>query len=726
MSARILISLTPTGGLTRDSSSNDALGTDLSSMTQNSPIDNDTQGNDIQSYANRVARTMASSVHDAEDASQDVLLALLRKPGRLRGNAHAYLYAAIRNRLRSGHRRNAIRERGVPPTCATPDDPCPPSFGEREDVEILTNAIGRLSPKYRMVVYLRYFAGLGLLEISELVGAHRSTVKTRLKRALRQLRKRVDRTQGGTHVWRSLVAPLLHGSSTHNSTPAARTARSGSLSNLRTPMRPPIAKIATGLGVLGLAIGVIPLTSKWGDAKDAETRFDATTDKSSNGSSPSPGLLRGSKQATGNNPLYARRTEALPSDRDQSSASNNKSSKSRPFRIRGEIPQWAAERDDGLTIHVYHAFDRERTSRRVSPHVPQILAASAVKVDGSFAVDLDREFDDAIRDVANRDNEPTQVLVVLCDTLGPIVGAAVNVGLSRDDDQHQPESLEHPVRFPEREPVLVTCSVVDDQGQPIAGATCVLCDNTPFLHPDGTMVKAKTNVDGIATIRVASFKDFYPLSNEGHKHWHVYAEGFAQARSGEFSLDPDDDALKDEATVVRLIRSISPLHLQFIDDRREAIVNRSVDVSVIGKNGPPRTLGALRGMPLVLDVAGRLTLKGLDPAMSGLEFHVPGHQFFAFAMDELVNNPTVTLLRNPGALNVRAPEGCELVRIELYDDSNRKRLGWIESGGIEVVGLTPEWSGEFTLKAWLKSETEAIEARIMLRPGEDVNVSLTR
>ncbi len=58
----------------------------------------------------------------------------------------------------------------------------------RDDFMVLSPLIRKLSPKYREVVFLRFFAGMSLDEISESLHRPVGTVKAQLHRALKRLR----------------------------------------------------------------------------------------------------------------------------------------------------------------------------------------------------------------------------------------------------------------------------------------------------------------------------------------------------------------------------------------------------------------------------------------------------------------------------------------------------------------------------------------------------------
>ena len=63
---------------------------------------------------------------------------------------------------------------------------------EREEHERLRDAVSRLPDEKRLVVILRYFEGMSLAEMEEVVGESRSTLKVRLHRARKDLLRDLD------------------------------------------------------------------------------------------------------------------------------------------------------------------------------------------------------------------------------------------------------------------------------------------------------------------------------------------------------------------------------------------------------------------------------------------------------------------------------------------------------------------------------------------------------
>ncbi len=68
--------------------------------------------------------------------------------------------------------------------------PLPNELFEKRDIaRILTSAIEKLLPKYRMVLFLRYNDHFTFREIAETLGEPLNTIKSQHRRALRQLKK---------------------------------------------------------------------------------------------------------------------------------------------------------------------------------------------------------------------------------------------------------------------------------------------------------------------------------------------------------------------------------------------------------------------------------------------------------------------------------------------------------------------------------------------------------
>lgn len=143
-----------------------------------------------------VARAMLGDAHAAEDLAQEAFLHAYRAlPSyRAEGRFSAWLRTIV-TRLCLNHRRDRRRE--VPwaelaghaaEATAGPDS----RVGEWERCDAVRRAIASLAPDYRAVIVLRYLEDLSYEEIARHLKVPVSTIETRLHRAKKQLRQRLE------------------------------------------------------------------------------------------------------------------------------------------------------------------------------------------------------------------------------------------------------------------------------------------------------------------------------------------------------------------------------------------------------------------------------------------------------------------------------------------------------------------------------------------------------
>ena len=149
-----------------------------------------------QAIAFRTAFLIAGGGTEAEDAAQEGFVKAWRALGRFRAGApfKPWLLRIVaneaHNRRRSAGRRAhlAVRAAAAEPSGgAAPSPEASVVDAERRD-ELLA-AVNDLPDDQRVVVALRYFAGLSEDEIAETLGIAQGTVKSRTSRALERLRE---------------------------------------------------------------------------------------------------------------------------------------------------------------------------------------------------------------------------------------------------------------------------------------------------------------------------------------------------------------------------------------------------------------------------------------------------------------------------------------------------------------------------------------------------------
>jgi RNA polymerase sigma factor (sigma-70 family) len=149
-----------------------------------------------QAIAFRTAFLIAGGATEAEDAAQEGFVKAWRALGRFRAGApfRPWLLRIVaneaHNRRRSVGRRAhlAVRAAAAEPSGgAAPSPEASVLDSERRD-ELLA-AVNDLPDEQRLVVALRYFAGLSEEEVAETLGIAHGTVKSRTSRALERLRE---------------------------------------------------------------------------------------------------------------------------------------------------------------------------------------------------------------------------------------------------------------------------------------------------------------------------------------------------------------------------------------------------------------------------------------------------------------------------------------------------------------------------------------------------------
>ncbi|MFO0983303.1 MAG: sigma-70 family RNA polymerase sigma factor [Planctomycetota bacterium] len=160
-------------------------------------------------FVRRLARQLLIDEHVIEDVVQQTWVAALERGPRQSSSVRAWLTTVVRHfalRMRITERRRLAREqRGARPERV----PSTEEILEREAVrKSVVHAVLELPEPYREVMVLRYFEDLPPRRIGKQLDLPVETVRTRIKRALDQLRERLDREhpQDRGAWWSSLAA----------------------------------------------------------------------------------------------------------------------------------------------------------------------------------------------------------------------------------------------------------------------------------------------------------------------------------------------------------------------------------------------------------------------------------------------------------------------------------------------------------------------------------------
>lgn len=145
-----------------------------------------------------------------EDLIQRTMLVCLENADRLRqaSSFRAYLFAIARNELV----RHLRRGRGTLDTTLCSVHDLEPSQGtvlaRREEERILLSALRRLPIDLQITIELFYWGGCSYAELAEILGVHRETIKSRLRRAKDLVRARMAEVAGGAELSEASIEQL--------------------------------------------------------------------------------------------------------------------------------------------------------------------------------------------------------------------------------------------------------------------------------------------------------------------------------------------------------------------------------------------------------------------------------------------------------------------------------------------------------------------------------------
>lgn len=136
----------------------------------------------------------------AEDATSQVFLKAVEHFGRFKGDAvqfRSWLYRiagnVVSDHLRKADRRQRLMQRASREHNIRIIGAEAPEESSNEKYAELRDAILSLRPRYQTIITLRFFENMKLTEIAEVLGRSAGTVRSQLARALRELRKRLQR-----------------------------------------------------------------------------------------------------------------------------------------------------------------------------------------------------------------------------------------------------------------------------------------------------------------------------------------------------------------------------------------------------------------------------------------------------------------------------------------------------------------------------------------------------
>ena len=149
------------------------------------------------SFLRGLAARLVRDVAEADDVVADAWLAAVERPPRESG-ARAWLAQVVRNQAGRRHR-GVERRRRREAAADRPAEALSPAtiVAHRETIQSVVDEVFKLREPYRSVILLRFYEDLPAGEVATRLGVPVDTVRTRQKRALAELRERLDARAGG-------------------------------------------------------------------------------------------------------------------------------------------------------------------------------------------------------------------------------------------------------------------------------------------------------------------------------------------------------------------------------------------------------------------------------------------------------------------------------------------------------------------------------------------------
>ncbi|HEX6886003.1 MAG TPA: sigma-70 family RNA polymerase sigma factor [Planctomycetota bacterium] len=160
-------------------------------------------------FVRALARSLLADPGAADDVAQEAFVACLERPPAQPGALRGWLASVVRKRA-SLWRRGEARRAGREASAARAERaPSTAEVVEREAARAaVVRAVLALDEPYRQVVLLRFYEEASPRAIAAGLGLPVETVQTRTKRALAQLRARLDREFGARSAWAALLLPF--------------------------------------------------------------------------------------------------------------------------------------------------------------------------------------------------------------------------------------------------------------------------------------------------------------------------------------------------------------------------------------------------------------------------------------------------------------------------------------------------------------------------------------
>ncbi len=143
----------------------------------------------------RTAYRLLGCLEDAQDATQEVFLRVLKHQSRLGPEPKAWLYRVTVNVCNDYHRRAKRTSSELTGESADPGPDPERILTLKERRKLLLEALGRLSPREKSCVVLRDIEGLSTAEVAQILDIEETTVRGQIHTARVKLARYVRRAR---------------------------------------------------------------------------------------------------------------------------------------------------------------------------------------------------------------------------------------------------------------------------------------------------------------------------------------------------------------------------------------------------------------------------------------------------------------------------------------------------------------------------------------------------
>ena len=147
----------------------------------------------------RYARALTGSEPAAWDIVQETWVAVTKGLARLRepGLFESWVFRIVSNKSTDWLRRRQVRNRASGQLAGENGSQADETQPTDERAEALEAALGRIAPDRRALLMLRYVEGFEIAEIGEILEIPAGTIKSRLSRAIAELRRLMGANSNG-------------------------------------------------------------------------------------------------------------------------------------------------------------------------------------------------------------------------------------------------------------------------------------------------------------------------------------------------------------------------------------------------------------------------------------------------------------------------------------------------------------------------------------------------